>query len=121
MSYDDESSMYQSDLFQKDLTHKELDKMLFNKLFCPHTYKKVILWYSLGTNKWSNYTLQMHRTEICERCGKIKTKVTGTHYETFRDMFNYKRMLAESQGYLTEREYLDEIESIKKEYGLTKK
>lgn len=95
--------------------------MIFNKLFCPHKYKRVILWYNIGASSWDNYVIQLHRTEICERCGRIKTKNTGTHGETFRDMFNYKRMLLESQGYLTERDYLDELESITKELGFTKK
>lgn len=110
MSYDIESS-----IDQNDLTYEEIDEMIFNKLFCPHKHKKTILWYSLGASEWSNYTLKTYRTEICERCGKIKTRNIGTHYETFRDMFNYKRMMLESQGYLTERDYLDELDEITKE------
>lgn len=85
------------------------------KLFCPHKHKRIMLWYSIGASKWDNYVIEMHRTEICERCGKIKTKTTYKHGETFRDMFNYKRMLLESQGYRTERDYLDELDEITKE------
>lgn len=91
------------------------------KLFCPHKHKRFMLWYSIGASNWDNYLIKIHRTEICEHCGRIKTKITGTQNEIYIDAFNYKRMLLESQGYLTERDYLDELDEITKELELAKK
>lgn len=86
--------------------------MILNKLFCTHSHNKVILWYSTIPSSWDNYAIQTHKTEICKRCGRAKTKTTGERGEIFSGMFNYKKMLLESQGYLTEREYLDEMERM---------
>ncbi len=91
------------------------------KLFCTHKRKRVILWYTMIPSNWDNYAMQTYRTEICVKCGKIKTKCTGKYGEIFRDMFNYKKMLLESQGYIPENDYVYELDKLIEELGFAEK
>lgn len=91
------------------------------KLFCTHKRKRVILWYTMVPSDWYNYAIQTYRTEICANCGRIKTKSTGKYEETFRDEFNYKKMLLESQGYITENDYVYKLDQVIEELGFAEK
>lgn len=94
---------------------------LIKKLFCTHKRKRVILWYNIASRCYTNYAIETHRTEICESCGRIKIKNTGVHEDIFRDMFNYKKMLLESQGYIPERDYPYELDRVIEELGFAEK
>lgn len=85
--------------------------MMFKQMFCDHEYK-TILWYNTPPSEWSNYAIETYNTRVCMHCGKIKNQKTGRDLETFRDILEYKVRMLESQGYVTERECLDELQRL---------
>ena len=87
--------------------------MMFKQLFCDHEYK-TILWYRTPQNQWANYLIETYSTRVCMHCGKIKNQKTGKSKTIFRDIFEYKIRTMESQGYVAERECLDELQRILK-------
>lgn len=81
------------------------------RLFCDHRYK-TYLWYTTPQDSISSYMINTYKTRICTRCGKSVTRKTSSGSEVFRNIFEYKKRLLESQGYITEGEYLQETEGI---------
>lgn len=81
------------------------------RLFCDHRYK-TYLWYTTPQDSISIYMINTYKTRICIRCGKSLTRKTSSGSEVFKGLFEYKIKLLESQGYITEGEYLQKTEGI---------
>lgn len=83
------------------------------KLFCKHEYK-TILWYRHNLEPLANYSLKTFKTQVCTRCGKVKTRRLGKTTNIFENLHLDQVRMLELQGYVTERDCLDEVQRILK-------